>query len=145
MHCFICEKHQALEKFTGPFIFEDAGIKLSHFPILNSALATRGHLLIETTRHICDMSEMNADEASALGRLIAAGTELMKTRLGAEHVYLFRINDQVSHLHFHLVPRYPNTPKEYWGLKIWENPVSPQINLEEIKKICAQLSSAKAL
>jgi diadenosine tetraphosphate (Ap4A) HIT family hydrolase len=54
---------------------------------------------------------------------------------GAEHVYFFRINDLVNHFHFHVVPRYPGTPKEFWGLKIIEWPEYPQADLTEIVEL----------
>ena len=132
--CFICKKHTSLLDYTAKAIAHDGGLTLSHFPIIDGELATKGHLLIEPTRHIEDLSEMNTNEAAALGKLISKGTTLIKEKFGAEHVYLFRINDKVAHLHFHLIPRYKNTPKEYWGLEIMKYPGAPKLTLEEIKK-----------
>lgn len=137
--CFICQKHQDLNNYTGEILLEKNGMILTHFAIFQGAPATKGHLLIEPTRHITDPSEMTEEEASALGSLISQGTNLIKTKLGAEHVYLFRINDLVAHLHFHLVPRYPNTPKDYWGLKIMVWPDRPQIELPEIQELSKKL------
>jgi diadenosine tetraphosphate (Ap4A) HIT family hydrolase len=125
---------------TGPAIFDDGGWLVSHFPKLETEKATRGHLLIESKRHIQDMSEMNEEEASALGRLIRNGSALIRERLQAEHVYCFRINDKTAHLHFHLIPRYPNTPKAFWGTNIMACPTSPKLaTLEEIQAIATKL------
>ncbi len=33
---------------------------------------------------------------------------------GSGHVYSMVVGHQVDHLHQHLVPRYPGTPREYW-------------------------------
>ncbi len=132
MDCFICNKHRALAEFTGPVIREQGGLVLTHFPDIPDEKATRGHLIIEPRRHICDFSEMNDAEADALGRMIRDGSALIRKHVGAEHVYLYRINDKVSHLHFHLIPRYPNTPREFWGLNIMKYEVSPKIKLAEI-------------
>jgi diadenosine tetraphosphate (Ap4A) HIT family hydrolase len=140
--CMICDKHSRLEDFTGLTLADRGGFLLTHFPVLDGERATRGHLLIETKRHITDLTELNFEEAAALGTLIRDGAEAIREICGAEHVYLFRINDQVKHLHFHLVPRYPQTPREVWGQKImsWtENP--NKISLSEVKLISEELRS----
>jgi histidine triad (HIT) family protein len=140
--CFICSKHSKLYEMAGHPIVESGGLMVSHFPIVNDVPATRGHLLVEPRRHITDLSEMNDEEAEVLGKLISKASLFLKKIARAEHVYLFRINDQVPHLHFHLIPRYPNTPREFWGLKIWDCPNSPKINLDEIRKLSAELARA---
>jgi diadenosine tetraphosphate (Ap4A) HIT family hydrolase len=132
--CPVCEKHQDLSKHTGPAIFDDGGWLVTHFPKLETEKATRGHLLIESKRHVQDLTELNDVESATLGRLIRDGAKLIKTKTEAEHVYCFRINDKVQHLHFHLIPRYPNTPKEFWGINIMSCTTSPKLStLEEIQ------------
>lgn len=136
MDCFICRKHKNLDRFTGEVLAERGGLILTHFPKLDDERTVRGHLLIEPKRHITDFTELNEEEASALGPLIREGSTRVKSELGAEHVYVFRINDKVPHLHFHLVPRYPGTPKEYWGYKITQYPDAPVLKtLDEIKRV----------
>lgn len=135
MTCAICEKHKNLTAHTGPAIFDDGGWLVTHFPKLETDKATRGHLLIESKRHTQDLTEMNDEEAQTLGRLIRDGSELIKKKTEAEHVYCFRINDKTAHLHFHLIPRYPNTPKEFWGVNIMACTTSPKLStLEEIQE-----------
>lgn len=138
-NCTICDKHQDFSKHTGEVILEKGGWAVTHFPFVDGQKATKGYLLIETKRHIQEFTEMSPEEAAALGELISAGTQLIKNKMGAEHVYLFRINDKVPHLHLHLVPRYPGTPKEFWGFKISEWPGNPKIGLEEIKQVALRL------
>ena len=85
---------------------------------------------------------MNDEESAALGRLIRDGAELIESRTEAEHVYCFRINDKTPHLHFHLIPRYPDTPKEYWGTNIMACTTSPKLaSLEEIRATVQSLIS----
>lgn len=136
--CFICKKHRALAEFTGPVIREYGGLILTHFADIPDEKATRGHLIIEPRRHITDFSELNLEEVDALGPMIKDGSALIR-ELGAEHIYLFRINDKVPHLHFHLVPRYPDTPKEFWGTNIMRYEGSPKIRLLEIQKLAEEL------
>lgn len=138
--CMVCRKHEDVHSVTGEIILEKGGWVLTHFPFVDGQKATKGYLLIETRRHIQDLTEMNTEESQALGQLIHDGAELIKSNMGAEHVYVFRINDKVQHLHFHLAPRYPGTPKEFWGFKISEWPETPRVGLDEIQKISRQLS-----
>ena len=136
MPCPVCEKHKNLSAHTGPAILEQDGWLVTHFPKSETETekATHGHLLIEPRRHIQDLSEMNEDEAQALGVLIREGAKRICERTSAEHVYCFRINDKVAHLHFHLIPRYPNTPKEFWGINIMACTTSPKLStLDEIQ------------
>lgn len=140
MDCVICQKHENFNLFTGPVLCEKSGMTLTHYPHMNEEKAVKGHLLIEPNRHILTPEEMTQDESHALGELIALGEKLIKQKLGAEHVYVFRINDKVPHLHFHLIPRYPQTPREFWGLKISEyNARLATLELFDIAKVCATL------
>lgn len=138
--CFICKKHRAPEEYIGRIIFEHGGLTLSHFPSVPDEKAVEGWLIVEPRRHICHMSELNDTEASALGLMLSKGERVIKEVLGAEHVYLQRINDKVAHLHFHLIPRYPNTPKEYWGRRIHEYPGFKTLSLAQIRSLSEDLA-----
>lgn len=120
-------------------IYESGGMVLTHFPFVPDERAVKGWLIVEPRRHIQDMSEMNDQESAALGLVIRKAEMLIKKNLGAEHVYLSRINDKVAHLHFHLIPRYPGTPKEFWGRKIWEYPGFQALTLGEIQQLSEDL------
>jgi histidine triad (HIT) family protein len=128
-------KHQRLHELAGSPLAESGGLVLSHFPLIDSAPPTKGHLLIEPLRHITDITEMNEAECLALGPLVQKASKLIRSFLGAEHVYLFRINDKVPHLHFHLVPRYANTPKDFWGPSIMNWTGSEKISLQEVQHL----------
>jgi diadenosine tetraphosphate (Ap4A) HIT family hydrolase len=137
--CFVCHKHLNPKNIIGEFIAERSGLVVSHFPFVETEKATRGHLIIEPRRHITDISEMTDAEAAALGGLAREMVLLQKSKLKAEHVYMFRINDKVPHLHFHLIPRYAGTPREFWGLKIGEWPDRPTVGLSEILTLANEL------
>jgi histidine triad (HIT) family protein len=137
--CQVCLKHKNFESVTGVLLAERGGWFLSHFPFLLNEKTVPGHLLIETARHITELSEMTNDEAAALGSLIRNGSSKIKSILGAEHIYVVRINDVTPHLHFHLVPRYANTPKEWWGPKIMQWPERRSISHDEIKILSKKL------
>jgi len=142
LNCSICLKHRDFELVTGAVIAQLHGVTMTHFPVGDDNLPTRAHLLIEPQRHIIDLSDLKDDEAVALGLLIQKGVRVLKAELGVEHVYAFRINDKTAHVHFHLIPRYADTPKEYWGLKIMEYPNRQKIHIGEVKELSVALKSA---
>lgn len=141
MECTICKKHRDFELFTGKPIAELGEMVVSHFPVIDGAPVTKGRLLIEPRRHITGDMELTEDESKSLGLLINRSMNLLIRKLGAEHVYVFRINDVVAHFHFHVIARFPNTPKEYWGYKITEWPDDTKLDLEGVKKLSSELSS----
>jgi histidine triad (HIT) family protein len=135
MSCIICDKHKDFASYVGEPLAIKNGMVIAHMPVIDGQPATRGHLLIEPFRHLSDASDLTDDEAMALGLFIRNGIKLVTKVLGAEHAYVFRINDKVPHFHVHIVPRYPNTPTEHWGQKLMEWKGSPKLNSEEIKRL----------
>jgi diadenosine tetraphosphate (Ap4A) HIT family hydrolase len=63
----------------------------------------------------------------------------LKEELMAEKVYAFVIGEGVAHFHMHLLPRYPDTPREYWGSKVDEWPDAPRGGEAEISELCTKL------
>lgn len=143
MNCDICLKHKDFTRFTGPVIFEAGGLLLTHFPFVESEPATAGRLLIEPKRHIRGFEEMNEVERRALGQMIFEGERRLKSVLQAEHVYLFRINDKVQHLHFHLIPRFRDTPKEFYGLNILKWVSGEALSLNQIQILAEKLKKSE--
>jgi histidine triad (HIT) family protein len=75
-------------------------------------------------------------------------SQALREAAGAEHVYAAVIGDQVPHLHVHLLPRYPGTPREYWWDRVDEWPDArrgsePQIT-EFVASLHRYLSAAQA-
>ena len=58
---------------------------------------------------------------------------------GAEHVYVFVLGHHVAHLHVWVVPRYPGTPREYWGLQLFEWPPRPLATAPDVAVQCTRL------
>jgi histidine triad (HIT) family protein len=66
-------------------------------------------------------------------------SQALREVAGAEHVYAAVIGDGVPHLHVHLLPRYPGTPREYWWTKVDEWPQARRGELAEIEAFVAGL------
>jgi histidine triad (HIT) family protein len=50
----------------------------------------------------------------------ARASRALREAAGADHVYAAVIGDAVPHLHVHLLPRFPGTPREYWWQRVDE-------------------------
>jgi diadenosine tetraphosphate (Ap4A) HIT family hydrolase len=82
---------------------------------------------------------LREDEAAALGVMAARLGRALQAVTGAEHVYLFGIGDGVAHVHWHVVPRYPGAPREYYGPKVDEWLDAPRGGPDAIADLCARL------
>ena len=112
MRCFVCEKHQLGDAAEGGVLFEDDLIYVGHVHTRRGPTAYRGHLVVEPRRHVADLGDLDASEASALGQVCSRMARLLQVAQGAEHVYMYVAGDGMAHLHVHLVPRYQGTPRE---------------------------------
>jgi histidine triad (HIT) family protein len=138
--CFICRKHRGEVQVPGGAIYQDDIFCVGHSGIPEEAADIfLGALMLEPKRHIACFSELTNEEAARMGILIAAlGRALRKTE-GVEHIYLFRMGHHVDHLHVWVVPRYPGTPREYWGLRFDEWPQAPRGGREAVEEVCDRL------
>jgi histidine triad (HIT) family protein len=140
MNCSICEKYQKQPR-PQP-IAELNGISLIHLALSDDGFAMRGRLVIEPARHVENPEDLTQEEFASMSALLQKAMIHLKKVVGAEHVYFFRINDQVKHFHFHLVPRYAETPKAYWGLRILDWPDYPRINAASLEKLSGQIRNS---
>ena len=127
LDCFVCRKHRGEIAVPGGAIFEDDLIFIGHAQIPDGETAVYlGWVLIEPKRHVPGFAELTEKEAQTVGVWISRMSQALKNSQGAEHVYIFVLGHHVDHLHVHLVPRYPDTPREYWGMRIDEWPEAPK-------------------
>ena len=138
--CLICRKHRGEISIPGGVLYEDDLVVASHSLIAEGEVESYlGILFIEPKRHIPGMAELTAEEAQRAGLLISRLSKALKISEGAEHVYLFVLGHHVPHLHIWLVPRYPGTPREYWGTRVDEWPDAPRGGAREIAAVCNRI------
>lgn len=77
---------------------------------------------------------LQGSSAALLGQTLRRCDTALRASEGAEHVYVLLLGDHVPHLHLHVAPRYPGTPREYWGTRVDEWPDAPQVSEQEIKR-----------
>ena len=137
--CFVCEKHLQGSAVTGGVIYQDDLTYAGHILPPDLTGVYLGYLMIEPKRHVAGWGDLTGGEASALGVLLNELARVLKDTERAEHVYSLVLGDAVPHLHIHLVPRYPDTPREYWGVRIDEWPDAPRGGVPEITEVCDRL------
>ena len=79
--------------------------------LLNRYPYNSGHCMVVPTRHVVELTDLDAAETSAVWSLVARTSALLRTSIGAEGVNvgvnLGRVSGgSIDHLHVHLVPRW---------------------------------------
>jgi diadenosine tetraphosphate (Ap4A) HIT family hydrolase len=143
--CFICRKHRGDEPAPGGPIYEDELVFASHgyHPERNPE-PYLGHVVVEPKRHAPGLADLTNDEAAAVGVAVTRLARALIVSEGAEHVYSAVVGHHTPHLHVHLIPRYPGTPREYWDpFRVDEWPEAkhggPDIAAEVAERIRARL------
>ena len=109
VECILCSVRDDDKSVKNLKIYQDdiAFICLNLYPY------NPGHLLIVPHRHIKSFRELNKREALHITRLIQGVENLMEDVLNSKG-FNIGINEgpnsgaSIDHLHYHLVPRYPN-------------------------------------
>lgn len=138
--CFICRKQRGEVTIPGGAIYEDDLIYVGHAQIRDGQATTYlGYLMVEPKRHAPRLFDLTDEEAQAIGLMIARLSRALRDSEHAEHVYVFVIGDGVPHVHFHVVPRYPQAPREFWGVHVDEWPDAPHGGPDEMAAFCDRL------
>jgi histidine triad (HIT) family protein len=135
--CPICAKHLDLSAVPGGALMED-----EHAVVVHAPSDYLGYLMVEPRRHVAELGDLTPDEAASMGRLAARASAALRDQGGAEHVYAAVIGHGVDHLHLHLIPRYPNSPREYWWTRVDEWPDAPRGGAQAVTALVARLRQA---
>lgn len=140
-NCFICNKHSGTIQTSGVKIYEDDYVYVGHID-KNGKPNYLGHIMIDLKRHVPTLGDMTMEEAKAFGMIMARVSKALLESEKAEHIYSLVSGNSVPHLHMHLIPRYPDTPKEYWGpmdVYDWEN--APLGDNRDVLKLCSRIKT----
>jgi diadenosine tetraphosphate (Ap4A) HIT family hydrolase len=140
--CFVCEKHRQGAAAQGGVIYEDELVYAGHAHLLGRSETYLGHLMAEPKRHVVGLGSLTNDEAAALGQLVSRLARSLRDVEGAEHVYSFVFGDVVPHLHIQVVPRYPGTPREYWGIRVTDWPEARRGGVEAMTAVCDRVRTS---
>ncbi|MFJ7662402.1 HIT family protein [Lysinibacillus sp. NPDC097162] len=139
--CFICNKHAGNIQTSGVMIYEDEYVFVGHIDRKGNPNYL-GHIMIDLKRHAPTLADMTMDEAKAFGVIMARISKALTESENAEHIYSFVSGNSVPHLHMHLVARYPNTPKEYWGpSEVYDWKDAPMGDNNAVIELCNRLKT----
>jgi len=138
--CMVCQKQRGEILIPGGSIFENELLFISHaLPFGKEKDHYLGHIFIETRRHIPEISELTASEAEMIGLYTQKVAKALMETLGMVHIYSFVIGDGIPHVHVHVIGRYPDAPREFWGPRVDEWPDAPRGADEEIMRVTDRL------
>jgi histidine triad (HIT) family protein len=137
--CAVCLKHLRQGPLAGEIIHETELLVASHAPITEAGGVYLGYLFVEPRRHISELGDLSEQEAEALGLMTMRLARVLQQAQAADHVYSAVVGHHEEHLHVHLIPRYPDTPPEYWWTKVLEWPDAPRGDAEAVSEVAARL------
>lgn len=140
--CFVCQKHRGEIDVPGGAIYQDDLVYSSHIALAEGKSDSYlGTVFVEPRRCVPGFGDLTRAESERVGWLTSRLAHALQASEGAEHVYVFVLGAHVPHLHVWLVPRYPGTPREFWGMRVAEWPAAPRGGRVEIAALCARLRS----
>lgn len=141
--CFICRKHRGEIAVPGGAVYQDDLVYAGHaFMPDNSQDAYLGYLIVEPKRHVAGLADLADEEAGRIGLVLTRLGRALRTAVAPDHLYLFVMGHHVDHLHYHLVPRYPGAPREYWGVRVNEWPDAPRGDTQAVASVCTKIRAA---
>jgi histidine triad (HIT) family protein len=145
--CLVCRELQGEVILPGGLVSEDELTAAFHAPPLEEIGNPRpylGHLFVVTRRHVARFGELTDEEAAAVGRAAARLAAALTDAGGADWVYSAVIGTRTPHFHLHLLPRYPETPRDlpWYSTDEWEG--ARRGGSDEIIQLTGRLKAALA-
>ena len=138
--CLVCRKHKGEIDIPGGIIYENDLIFICHAQLWgNEKEHYLGHVFVESKRHVAELAELTDQEAQVIGLFTSRVAKALLHTESMEHIYTFFIGDGVPHVHIHVIGRYPNAPREYWGAKVDEWPEAPKGTAAEIEQVATRV------
>lgn len=115
--CYSCRHSALAERSPRDWIVERDGWRVAH--AINSALP--GWLVVLPLRHVLSLTELTGDEAAALGPLLTDTSRALQRVTGCAKTYVVLLAEAegFQHLHFHVVPRMADWPREVQGVGVF--------------------------
>ncbi|WP_413306610.1 HIT family protein [Bacillus sp. 1P10SD] len=141
--CFYCDKDEQLTNLM---------IEISKLPssilYLNRDQTHKGRCIIAFHSHKRELFELSEVELTAFMKDVSIAAEAIQRAFKADKINYAIYGDLVSHLHFHLVPKYEGGPE--WGEAFVNSPISRLLmkdsdNRERIEGILEQLKIVRGI
>lgn len=124
-HCIYCDKDENLVKIMLPICEVDG------YPLyLMKNQAYRGRVVLAYDEHIGTIAQMPEDKCEAFFNAVRKVCMVLEELFAPGQINIGMYADKMSHLHCHIVPKYPDSLD--WGNVFTMNP-EPQTILAEEK------------
>lgn len=101
----------------------------------------QSYIMVESIRHFRGMYDATDEEMAAVGKMLKVLSKSMIDILDAAHIYAFVIGEGLNHFHIHVVARYKDAPREYWGPPVDEWPDAPRGTLQDVRNLNKKVRS----
>lgn len=108
--CLYCTDNQTLHDLMLPI----ASLRVSR-AFLFKEQTYHGRCLVAYNGHVNDLNELSDEERNAFMADVAQVTRAMQKVFNPEKINYGAYSDKLSHLHFHLAPKYVDGP-DYGGI-----------------------------
>lgn len=133
--CLYCTNNETLQSL----MIEIAPLKVSR-AFLFKEQTYRGRCLVAYNGHVNDLNELSDSELSDFMSDVARVTRAMQKVFNPEKINYGAYSDKLSHLHFHLAPKYVDGPD--YGGTFQMNPGKVYLTEAEYEQMISDLRSA---
>ena len=119
----------------GDILFEDA---LCRVVLLGGAegSAYPGFCRVILQQHLCEMSDLQADEQQHFFRIVMATEQAVRSVQQPDKLNLASLGNVVPHLHWHVIPRWIddcNFPSPIWSVAQRPGVTRPAVNVDQLR------------
>ncbi|MCX4368953.1 MAG: HIT family protein [Duncaniella sp.] len=133
--CLYCTNNETLKSLMLPI----AELSVSR-AFLFKEQTYRGRCLVAYNGHVNDLNELSDAERDAFMADVARVTRAMQRVFNPEKINYGAYSDKLSHLHFHLAPKYVDGPD--YGGTFRMNPGEVYLSDEEYAKMIDDIKAA---
>ncbi|HEX8487838.1 MAG TPA: HIT domain-containing protein [Propionibacteriaceae bacterium] len=113
--CPICSKHRGGGPLTGPVVYADELVLVTH-----RAGGALGYAFIETRRHVASLDQLTDREAGVVGAVRTRLTRALRDELQVDSVHAMVAGLAVPHFHEHVFVRHRGTPEQLPWWQQWD-------------------------
>jgi histidine triad (HIT) family protein len=104
MSCIFCK---IINNRTEDFVYEDDKVVV----LVSKFQTSHGHLVATFKEHYENTNDISEDDYVHLQRIAKRYSDKLHKQFEPEKVYIVLLAEEVSHIHFHLIPRYKDDIK----------------------------------
>jgi len=132
--CLYCTNNQTLHDL----MIEICDLSVSRV-FLFKEQTYRGRCLVAYQGHVNDLNELSEENRNAFMGDVVRVTRAMQKAFNPEKINYGAYSDKLSHLHFHLVPKYVDGPD--YGGTFQMNPGKTYFSEEEYQKLIDEIKN----